>query len=697
MKKKLPFNILLKKRFMGFLMACIMVISSMVLAGCNVEREQSENNRTNGTIWYSGTEYSDSQGVVGDFFFDTNDFDIYTKTAEGWTWIANIKGQQGEDGPQGPQGEQGPTGENGQDGQNGITPTIYVNDEGFWVINGVTTNTKAEGTNGIDGITPTISINDEGFWVINGEPTNVKAKGEDGVDGKDGTSWITGDSVPTDTTGQDGDTYLDITTNFVYTKNNGVWSKLGELSSDSGNNAQQSSAWVGKTAVFVGDSITFGAGCDGDRYWEILEEELGFSQVIGMGVSGSCISAKSDYGTNKEPLINRYNAIPQADLIQIFMGTNDYGHGTPLGTINDTTDVSFYGALNVILPALQQKYPTSRIVVCTPLHRYNANTTTQTLTYDYLPHPVTNLTLEDYVNALKDVCQRYSIPVIDLFNISGINPTVEAIKNTYMPDGIHPNANGHKIIANLMKQYLNLFATGEDKIIISTNYQLELVVGNKFSTDSIIQTNTNRVTASKNIYLNKDTIVNVKELGVYNMAVYSQTGEQIMPTSNISGGFTDSFTISESGYYGFVLSKDDGSEFNFSTESKEFYDYVTLTKMQQLNFNDVEVELGSKYGAGYETNNARASSNKNVYLESGTVVSLSVNDYAMGIYLQNGETTITTGKTLTNGWATEPFTITESGYYGFAFKRTDDNEFDFLNVDPTDLSGFVTFTIEIVL
>ena len=39
-----------------------------------------------------------------------------------------------------------------------------------------------------------------------------------------------------------------------------------------------SSPWKGKTAVFVGDSITYGSKCDGDKYWEVLEDKLEFAE-----------------------------------------------------------------------------------------------------------------------------------------------------------------------------------------------------------------------------------------------------------------------------------------------------------------------------------------------------------------------------------------------------------------------------------
>ena len=126
--------------------------------------------------------------------------------------------------------------------------------------------------------------------------------------------------------------------------------------------------WESKSAVFVGDSITAGVGTT-KIYYEYLEEKLHFNSVTPMGVAGSCISAASDYGQSNQPLINRYKSIPFADLIVVFMGTNDYGHETPLGNVKDAQDGSFYGALNTIVPALTAKFPSSKIVFVTPLHK----------------------------------------------------------------------------------------------------------------------------------------------------------------------------------------------------------------------------------------------------------------------------------------------------------------------------------------
>ena len=102
---------------------------------------------------------------------------------------------------QGPQGERGPQGEQGiqgEQGKDGIAPSIEINTDGYWVINGVVTEYKAveqngsNGTNGTNGENSSIEINADGYWVINGILTEYKAFGEDGLNGTDGTNGKNG-------------------------------------------------------------------------------------------------------------------------------------------------------------------------------------------------------------------------------------------------------------------------------------------------------------------------------------------------------------------------------------------------------------------------------------------------------------------------------------------------------------------------
>ena len=67
--------------------------------------------------------------------------------------------------------------------QSPTVPTIEISEDGYWVINGIKTDTPAtgpKGDKGDKGDSATLEIDEEGYWVINGEKTTVKAKGESG-------------------------------------------------------------------------------------------------------------------------------------------------------------------------------------------------------------------------------------------------------------------------------------------------------------------------------------------------------------------------------------------------------------------------------------------------------------------------------------------------------------------------------------
>ena len=60
-------------------------------------------------------------------------------------------------------------GENGKDGKDGLTPTIEISDDGYWVINGQKTNVKADGGNGEGAENPhglDFYLNDDGTYAV---------------------------------------------------------------------------------------------------------------------------------------------------------------------------------------------------------------------------------------------------------------------------------------------------------------------------------------------------------------------------------------------------------------------------------------------------------------------------------------------------------------------------------------------------
>ena len=342
--------------------------------------------------------------------------------------------------------------------------------------------------------------------------------------------------------------------------------------------------WLGASAVFLGDSITYGVGTD-KTYHAYIDARSVFQSVQAMGVAGSCISSQSDYGSGNSPLIYRYTSIPNADLIVIFMGTNDYGHETPLGSATDTADISFYGALNVIIPGIQTQHPDSQLVFVTPLHRYGFGSSkildTQ-FTYDHIANGRGH-TLSDYVDAIKVVCEKYSVPVIDLFNEYPVDPSDSADRVAYIPDGLHPNSDGHEIIADLIFGKLqNIPRKNNDDADKENGLDTEDVLlqhGNKFVSN--FANDATRASSISNLYLSKGQTVTFILSGEYEWALAKTDSADSTDYSRYypENGWNsaESYIVAEDGYYGLVLKKRDGSTFDFKNQdSNNAFDYISV-------------------------------------------------------------------------------------------------------------------------
>lgn len=179
-------------------------------------------------------------------------------------------------------------------------------------------------------------------------------------------------------------------------------------------------------------------------YHQHLKELLGLSVVRNYGIESTTISAVA---RAENAFVSRYQDMDNdADSVVVFGGTNDFGISTPLGTFSDRTDVSFYGALHVLMSGLIDKYPGKRIIFMTPLQRKRYGTEAETNSI--------GLKLSQYVDAIKEVARYYSIPVIDTNAISGITPYVTSNYNAYINDGLHPNEVGHELLAkNIVGQF----------------------------------------------------------------------------------------------------------------------------------------------------------------------------------------------------------------------------------------------------
>jgi len=207
------------------------------------------------------------------------------------------------------------------------------------------------------------------------------------------------------------------------------------------------------TVLFLGDSITEGVGASSrDKRFTDVFGRLTGAHVRNYGIGGTRIARK--HATSPNPVfdrcfIDRVDTMEEeADIVVIFGGTNDFGHGdAPLGSFDDTDEYTFFGALKSLLKKTLTKYPCARVVLMTPIHRESENVTTNEIG---LP----TKTLREFVEAEIQVAREFSVPVLDLWSLSGMQPLIPEQKKAFSADGLHPNDRGHERIARCLIGFL---------------------------------------------------------------------------------------------------------------------------------------------------------------------------------------------------------------------------------------------------
>ena len=211
----------------------------------------------------------------------------------------------------------------------------------------------------------------------------------------------------------------------------------------------------GKVISFLGDSITEGARVENkdNVFVNRLQRMCGLKRANNYGIGGTRI-ARQYSPTVEKPRHDLdfcgrcLNMDKESDIIVVFGGTNDFGHGdAPFGEFTDRTPDTFYGACHYLFENLIKGYPGATIVVMTPTHRLSED------------EPVkgnrrSTEKLSGYVRAIREVAEYYSLPLLDLYAHGGIQPRVDVQREMYMPDGLHPNDAGHGLIAERLAGFL---------------------------------------------------------------------------------------------------------------------------------------------------------------------------------------------------------------------------------------------------
>jgi lysophospholipase L1-like esterase len=232
------------------------------------------------------------------------------------------------------------------------------------------------------------------------------------------------------------------------------------------------SQWLGKTAAYLGDSMTDSTStATACLYWVYLKELMGLKPIV-YGHSGY---KWSDMLGEAQKLKAEGG---KCDVIFVFAGTNDFMADIPIGEfytereeITNKNSVptalkhrtlimdqsTFCGRINMAMQYLKDNFPDKQIIILTPIHRALANFGEGNVQPDENYANATGRYFSEYVETLRKASAMWAVPLIDLYTDSGLYPLSDA----FMPyfhnkemDRLHPNALGDYRIARTIQARL---------------------------------------------------------------------------------------------------------------------------------------------------------------------------------------------------------------------------------------------------
>ncbi len=223
--------------------------------------------------------------------------------------------------------------------------------------------------------------------------------------------------------------------------------------------------WAGARVAYLGDSITDPGVLKEDvHYWGFLQQWLDIEPLV-YGKSGHQwhqIAGQADRLQDEQG--------DDFDAIMIFVGTNDYNAGVPIGEwfteekvnvnangkivervrrIPDMDQNTYRGRINFVLDKLKRMYPSKQIVLLTPIHRAFAKFSDRNVQPDESHQNACGEYVDAYIASIKEASNLWSVPVIDTHALSGLFPMHDEQKD-YFPGGndwLHPDEDGHRRFA----------------------------------------------------------------------------------------------------------------------------------------------------------------------------------------------------------------------------------------------------------
>ena len=235
--------------------------------------------------------------------------------------------------------------------------------------------------------------------------------------------------------------------------------------------------WYGKRVAYLGDSITDERQTKTQQvYWQYLEELLGIVPTV-YGISGN---QWHQIVPQAERMIAKQGQ--EVDAILIFIGTNDFNAGVPIGewyteepenlqVMPDGTkefrwkrtpvmdDATVCGRINKAMEFLKKNYPTKQIIVLTPIHRaiFVSQSNGRRQPDDRYSNKI-GIYFSEYLKIYQEIANVWAVPVIDLNSICGLMPVMDEHAPYFRDaetDRLHPNSEGqYRMAKALMYQLL---------------------------------------------------------------------------------------------------------------------------------------------------------------------------------------------------------------------------------------------------
>lgn len=194
-----------------------------------------------------------------------------------------------------------------------------------------------------------------------------------------------------------------------------------------------------RKATFFGDSITW--SYNPIKWANLTANKLGATATLN-AIAGSSFTSSSD---RSDSAVDRAPSITGQDLVVVWFGINDFHIGRQVGTFKNGDTTTLFGAVDFVLNTLITNNPAAKIMVMTPMKQHGY--ATSVVKPDSFTANSIGLQQIEYVNAIKQVADYYSVPVLDMYAESGMSPFNENQKMQYFRDGLHPNQAGEYRVA----------------------------------------------------------------------------------------------------------------------------------------------------------------------------------------------------------------------------------------------------------